>query len=73
VVPADSKLPPTSITKKLFVKEILEKRKVKNKVEYKVLYEGKTVAEAEWLPATLLRQDTPEIVKAYEAAQKKKK
>jgi hypothetical protein len=57
---------------KFKVKQIINKRKVKNKLEYKVWFDKELKKSAVWLPKTQLIQDgLIEYIKEYEKANKK--
>jgi hypothetical protein len=48
--------------------EILDRRKRKNQVEYKVRWRGYPLSEATWEPRKRLIEDVPDMVAAYEAS-----
>ena len=54
------------------IKEIVDKKKVKNVIYYKIWWQGKPKKNASWEPKSELIKDVPILIKVYEESLKKK-
>ena len=70
IVNVKSELPPDTIQKKFIIEEILEKKKIKNKIMYLILWKG--YKDATWEPRTEIIKDVPEMINTFEESLKKK-
>jgi hypothetical protein len=58
--------PKTEKQEKFTVKEILSKKKIKNKVHYLVWWKGYKKTESTWEPVDELKKDVPKLIEEYE-------
>lgn len=61
--------PKTEKQEKFVVKEIIGKKKIKNKVHYLVWWKGYKKTESTWEPASELKKDVPDLIEEYESTQ----
>ena len=70
VVPEDEEAPPSSVIRgqptTFVVQKILDKKKMKGKIFYKVRWKGFDKSHDSWEPRSNLMEDIPETVKEYE-------
>ena len=67
---ATEKQPTDKANRKFIVEQIINKRNVKNKVEYLVKWQGYADSENTWEPRSTLIKDVAEMVKQYDDSHK---
>lgn len=78
-VKSDEKAPDSSVIRpikqkgiqKYVIDKLLERRKIKGKIMFKVKWKGFSDADNTWEPRSVLIRDVPELVKEYESNKKK--
>ena len=68
LVSNEEKNPPASIQRKHIVEKLLQKKKIKNRINYLVKWKGTTAQT--WEPRTNLIKDVPEMVKEFDSKKK---
>jgi len=70
VIPKDEKLPPTSVIRgkpeHYIAEKILDKKKIKGAIYYKIKWKGFDEKESTWEPRAQLIEDVPKLVNDYE-------
>jgi len=64
VIPRNEQSPPDTLQEKYTIEKLLDRKKEKNKVLFKVKW--KNYSKPTWEPRSILMKDVPELVKEYE-------
>jgi hypothetical protein len=66
VIPEKEKLPKESVQKKYVIEKILERKKIKGKIMFRIKWKGYPLNQSTWEPRTELMKTAPLLIAQYE-------